>query len=144
MPIVILVAVLGILFTWLKRKFEGRDLSDAHLLLTDEELRLIEEASTAGKPILINDATVLLKPFNAERQHIHPVCGSCPDELHLNDVKDRPCLSASRNVGGALWKTTAMEPIVFGLLGHTNSDLTSLQVGDTAIGRADASTRTDG
>ena len=59
----------------------------------------------------------------------------------MDDVRNRPRLAASREVGSNLWRIAAMEPIVFGLLGHTSSDLISLQLGNTMIGRADDSIR---
>lgn len=139
-PIVILVALAGLPIIWLRRKFEGKDLPPASLLVTADEMRLIEEAIKVWKPILINGTAVSLQPFDAERQHIHSNCGSCPDELHLDDVRDRPRLTASREIGGDLWRMTAMEPIVWGLLGHTNGDLVSLKIGDTVIGRSNDST----
>lgn len=140
-PIVILVAAIGLPIVWLRRKFDGKSFSPASLLVTADEMRLIEEASKAWKSVMINDTPISLAPFDAERQHIHSNCGSCPDELHLDDVKDRPRLTASREIGGGLWRMTAMEPILFGLLGHTSSDLVSLRVGDVSLGHTDKNSR---
>lgn len=137
LPIVILVALIGLPIVWLRRKFKGKALSPAKLLVTTNEMRLIEEASKAQEPILINSLVACLKPFDAERQHIHSHCGTCPDELHLGDVRDRPRLTASREIGEDSWHVAAMEPIVWGWLGHTSCDLISLRVGDTSIGHSD-------
>lgn len=140
-PILLLATAAILPLLWIKRKFQRKSFSAARLFVSADEMRLIEEASRAQESILINDVAFYLRPFDAEKQHTHSNCGSCPNELHLNDVKDRPRLTASREIGEDLWSLAAMEPIAWVLLGHTSSDLVSLRVGDTLIGRSDDSPR---
>lgn len=138
-PILLLVAVVTLPLLWIQRKFAGKNLSPARLLVTVDEMQLIEEASSAWRPIFINDVEITLQPFNAEHKHFHSNCGSCPDELHLDDTRGRPRLTASREVGESSWRVAAMEPILWSLLGHTSSDLINLRVNGVAVGRPENS-----
>lgn len=137
MPIVLLVAVIALPLLWLQRKLQGKNFSPTRMQLNDEEMHVLERASHDQSPVSINDKEYLLRSFVAEEQHIHSNCGSCPDELHLDDIKGRARLTASRELGSVTWRVAAMEPVAWGLLGYTSSDLTSLRIGDQLIGQID-------
>lgn len=133
-PVVLLVAAIAVPLIWLQRKMQSKNFSPARLQVSGDEIHLLEQASNEQLPVFINDKECILQPISAEKQHVHSNCGCCPDELHLNDIQGRACLSASRELGSETWHVTAMEPVVWGLLGHTSSDLMSLRVGNQPIG----------
>lgn len=136
-PIVLLMAAIALLFLWLKRKIRGKSFSPVHLQLNEDEMRLLERASSKRSLISINGKECLLQAFSAEKQHIHSNCESCPDELRIDDTQGQAQLAASREPGSTTWRVTAIEPVALGLLGHTSSDLTDLRIDGQPIGQVD-------
>ncbi len=103
--------------------------------LTAEEFATLERASQERVPVLVNGREVLLKPFNAEKEHVHSDCGSCPDEMMMDEVGGKACLAASRDVDEETWRVHAMRPLLWGWFGYLGSSLRTLSVGGRELGR---------
>jgi hypothetical protein len=120
----------------LLRKLKGEPYAVTRLVLRSEELDLLQQASNNRVPVSINDKKIFLQVFNLEKHHIHPSCGTCPDELCLDDTEGRACLSATREQGDSQWSVHAMTPVLWGLFGYVGTDLQSLHVNGKSLGKA--------
>ena len=100
---------------WIWRRLRGKRSATDQLELGPDEMRSLERAGADGFAVFVNGRQRFLRPFLAERDMICWECGCCPDELTIDDVRGRPCLSASRERGSTNWVLTAYRPVAFGL-----------------------------
>lgn len=135
MPPAVLFGLFLLLGNALLRKLGNKPLEAARLRLSPEEMHRLERASAEGAPVSINGSETLLRAFDIDTEHVHPTCGSCPDELHLSTRNGTPALYAAREPGETVWNVTATRPILWGLLGHVSQDLRELRTKGTTIGK---------
>ncbi len=135
-PFVLLLAAIVVPIQYVFRLLTGKSWETKDLFFTDDELVILENATNSGAPIFVNGIVRALKPFEI-KSYIRHSCESCPDELYVNDVFDRPCLSASREIGANLWKISCSQPVLWGLLGHIGADLETLSVEGRSLGKTE-------
>jgi len=102
--------------------------------LSAEEFAVLERTSRERRLVVVNGREVLLQPFNVEKEHVHSDCGSCPDDMIMDEVGGKACLTASRDVDSEIWQVHAMRPLLWGWLGYLGSSLWTLSVGGQELG----------